>query len=89
MTTGFETIWQQIRALTGEKFFTKRGLEFSFEIQGDTLLPSRTDYKISKSDFRIAYDALPCDGPGELSQRVRGSSYVWAILQDRRVKEHP
>jgi hypothetical protein len=30
---------------------------------------------------------LPINGPGEIGEIVRGPSYVWAILHDRRISE--
>jgi hypothetical protein len=50
------------------------------------LYPSRTAYRISQSEFRKAHEMMPIKGPGEISQLVRGPSYVWAILHDPRIR---
>ena len=81
----FERIWRKIKALEGEKFFTKTGLPFTYEIDGIALYPDRTKYRISKKDFEKAYSMVPLDGPGEIIHIVRGPSYVWGILHDKRI----
>lgn len=81
----FEEIWNRIVALAGQTFYTKTGLEFTYEINGDIFYPSRTDYKISKADFEIAYALVPIDGPGVINNLVRGPASVWAVLHDRRI----
>jgi hypothetical protein len=50
--------------------------------------PSRTDYGISKAEFGKALALVPFDGPGVISDTVRGPSYVWAVLHDKRVRKH-
>lgn len=84
-STTFNEVWNKIVNNAGEVFKTKTGLEFTYSINGELLLPSVTDYKISKNDFKKAYAMLPIDGPGKIRDIVRGPSYVWAILNDKRV----
>ena len=64
----------------------KTGKPFTYEIDGNVLHPSRTKYNVSKSDFRKALELVPFDGPGVVSNVVRGSAYVWAVLHDKRVR---
>lgn len=87
MKPAFAVVWDRIKSLTGQSFTTKTGLEFSFVVQGDGLFPSRTKYRISKSDFGTAFAYAPYDGPGRLNNQVRGPAYVWAILHDRRIRK--
>ena len=68
------------------EFHTKRGLPFTYEIEGNQLIPNRTEYPLHKSNFRKAYELMPVSGPGELTNEVRGPSYVWAILNDSRIQ---
>lgn len=82
----FEDIWNNVKSNEGEAFKTIRGLEFTYALAGDYLIPSRTNYKISKSDMNKAFDLLPLSGPGEISDVVRGSAYLWALLHDGRIK---
>lgn len=83
--TAFDEVWNRIVNNAGEVFKTKTGLDFTYCINGELLLPSATNYKISKNDFKKAYAMLPIDGPGQIRDIVRGPSYVWAILNDKRI----
>jgi hypothetical protein len=85
--TNADIVWKRITALQGERFETKTGKEFTFEISGNVFIPSRTKYHISKGDFGTALEHVPLDGPGEISNLVRGSAYVWAVLHDKRVRK--
>jgi len=83
--TIFETIWSRIVAHQGETFYTRRGLELTYQVKGNGFYPNRTKYRISKGDFEKAYQLVPIDGPGNISRKVRGSSYIWAVLHDARI----
>lgn len=85
MKASFEQIWRRIVAHEGETFHTKTGLEFTYEIKGKAFYPSRTNYRISRADFRAAYQIVPIDGPGKITWIVRGPSYIWAVLHDQRI----
>jgi len=82
----FTTIWTRIQSHEGESFKTVRGLEFTYKMADDAFYPSRTRYRISKSHFQKAYEMMPASGAGEISQVVRGPSYVWAVLNDLRIR---
>ncbi len=81
----FDAVWRRIVAHAGETFHTTGGLQFTYRVSGEGFFPSRTRYRISRGDFEKAYDLVPLEGPGEISARVRGPSYVWAVLHDRRI----
>lgn len=81
----FEDIWARIKAHQGISFNTITGLEFTYTVKGDAVFPSRTKYRISQADFKTAFQKVPLGGPGVLNQIVRGPTYVWAILHDRRI----
>jgi len=81
----FDEIWKRIKNHTGETFYTITRLEFEYEVHENSFYPSRTNYQISKNDFFKAYKMLPLKGPGEISKIIRGSSYVWAVLNDKRI----
>ena len=83
--TPFEEIWRRIVTHEGKIFRTKTGLEFTYRIDGEGFYPSRTNYRISKTDFRRAYEIVPIDGPGVINDIVRGPAYVWAVLHDQRI----
>jgi hypothetical protein len=81
----FAEVWQRIVDLEGETFNTIRGLPFEYVIDKDALIPSRTDYRLSRGNFEKAFARVPIAQPREISNDVRGPSYVWAILHDARV----
>jgi len=81
----FADTWNRIVAHAGQTFRTKTGLEFTYKIDGAYFCPSRTDYRISRENFRTAFEMVPIDGPGVINTLVRGPAYVWAVLHDRRI----
>ncbi|MEJ8569403.1 hypothetical protein [Elongatibacter sediminis] len=83
-----ETIWNRILVHEGEQFETISGLPFTYEIAGNIFLPDRANQNIPRSEFEKAIAVgLPIDGPGEISDLVRGSAYIWAVLHDRRIRQ--
>lgn len=83
--TSFDIVWDRITAYEGRVFFTITRKEFKYKIHGNGFYPSRTKYRLSKNNFREAYNKMPIKGPGAISKTVRGPSYVWAILNDPRI----
>jgi hypothetical protein len=80
----FEKAWELICECEGQMFHTITHLPFTYRLEGDIVIPSRTIYNLSKKNFLKAYLLQP-KSPGEISGLVRGSSYVWAILNDSRI----
>ncbi len=80
-----DKVWEKIEAHEGCSFKTKTGQSFSYEITGNILNPSSTEYNLSKSEFAKALKYVPIEGPGKISSCVRGPSYIWAILHDDRI----
>jgi len=70
----FEEIWDRIVAHAGEPFHTKTGLPFTYGIKRNGFYPSRTNYRIPKTDFEEAYQLVPVEGPGVINEIVRGPS---------------
>ena len=60
-------------------------LPFTYAVKDGGFFPSRTNYRISRSDFEKACQIVPISGPGEISRMVRGSAYIWAVLHDARI----
>lgn len=81
----FSQIWSVIVGREGQTFTTKTGRPFTYEANSNGLVPDRTQYPISRSDFEAAYNLVPISGPGQINQLVRGPAYVWAILHDERI----
>lgn len=85
MPKDFDTVWRRIVECAGQEFSTATGLEFSYEVKGQTLRPNRTRYNLSRSEFEKAWGLLPSATRSQLNRAVRGPSYVIAILSDPRV----
>lgn len=81
----FESVWKRIISNEGQIFITKGNIPFKYVVKGDVIIPNRTNYQLSKNNFKNAYDLLPLDRPGKINNIVRGPSYVWAILNDKRI----
>lgn len=77
----FEKYWSQIKECQSDTFKTKRQLEFTYTMEGDYIIPSRTYYKIAKSDFEKVYNMWPVTGSGEITKIVRGPSYIYSIFK--------
>jgi len=74
MATSFQTIWKRICFLEGVTFETKTGCTFTYKIDGNSVVPSRTQYLLSRKNFEKAYEYFPLDGSGPISSLVRESS---------------
>jgi hypothetical protein len=85
MTT-FDGVWPRIVDHAGQLFRTTTGLPFHYTIEHNCIVPDRTGHPLHQSQVRIALDHWPVRGPSELNRLVRGPSYIYAILADRRIK---
>jgi hypothetical protein len=83
----FDQVWQRIDAHAGERFEQIRGGEFTYEVRGGSVRPDRTNRALSRSQFEQAYALMPVENTAAL-QRLQGPSYLYAILMDRRIREH-
>lgn len=97
----FEQIWDRICSLQGHQFQTKRELPFTYSVKSGVTVWGERDGRsinqsLGKSNFSQVYSMMQdrlIKGPGAITARarergesdVRGPSYVWAILHDRRV----
>ncbi len=86
MKPKFEEIWNHIRKHEGETFTQIRGGEFTYEFRGGHIALSRTNQNISRSDFKEAYGLVPLENTVPV-QHLRGPSYIYAILMDKRIRE--
>jgi len=81
----FEEVWSRIRVNKGEVFRTVRGLDFTYKLLGPWVVIDRTDYRITKKNFLLAYGMLPVDGPAGFGDEVTAKHYVHAVLTDPRI----
>jgi hypothetical protein len=86
MTTapGFDAVWQRILELAGEEFRQVRGGVFSYIVDGNHVIPTRTNHRFARSQIEEAFNRMPVSGPSAF-QDLRGPSYLFAILTDPRV----
>ncbi|WP_321429635.1 hypothetical protein [uncultured Methanolobus sp.] len=85
MSESFNEVWSRIIEHAGKEFKTKTGKPLTYIVKGNLIVPCRTKYNLSKSDFEEVYKRLPLSGPGEINDDVRGPAYIWAILHDERI----
>ena len=97
----FQTVWQRILQLQGQEFKTKTGLPFTYSVESGTAVWVERngriiDQSLGKSNFEQVYSMMqvkPIKRISEINDRavangqsqVRGPSFVWAILHDKRV----
>lgn len=84
-----EALWERIRRHAGERFETKTGKLFTYEVPGNYLRVSREGVEVNRSlsrtNFGKAAGLMPADGPADIKDR-QGSAYTWAILMDDRIR---
>lgn len=81
----FENMWQSIERHAGETFHTISGKPFTYAVTGNSVTTDRTGCQIHRNNFEKASSMKSISGPGDISNAVRGPSYVWAILNDGRI----
>ena len=82
----FEEVWQRIRAHQGEWFTQIRGAKFTYKSPNGFVEPDRTPQRISRSHFETAYRWVPLENTVSI-QHLRGPSYIYAILMDKRIRK--
>lgn len=80
-------VWKKMQEHEGETFHTKTGLDFTYKMHNGYFVSSRVrnGYNIGKSDIQKALEVWSCKGPSNIPQSVRGPTYVWGILNDKRI----
>ena len=79
-----DVVWERITAHQGETFRQVRGGEFTYEVDGNSLLPDRTNRLLARSQFAEALALAPLTSTTQL-QHLQGPSYLFAILTDPRI----
>lgn len=80
-----DTVWARIKALEGETFHQIRGKPFIYSILGSALVPEGINQNIARTDFEKALQLLPLESTAPV-QHLRGPSYIYAVLMDKRVR---
>ena len=82
----FDALWERIRSNAGDPVRTKRGNDFTYEVEPGYLTVVESGARIPKSQFKKALSQWPQSGPSNM-RGVYGASFVWALLADERILE--
>jgi hypothetical protein len=83
----FDTTWQRVAANAGAMFTTTTGIEFTYTVVSNSVCPDHVNQKIGRAQFEKCAKMLrEGSSATDINNGVRGSSYVRAILEDRRVQ---
>jgi hypothetical protein len=85
MTRSIADIWPRIEAHAGEEFQLIGGKVFTYEVPGNYLRPVGRVRHLSRTNFEKALPRVPLENTTSV-QDLQGSSYVYAILMDPRVR---
>ncbi|MCU1335896.1 MAG: hypothetical protein JWO19_1477 [Bryobacterales bacterium] len=85
----FDRVWDRIKLHIGQEFRTKREEPFSYDVQGNIVIPrphngEQTKRRLPRSDFEKAWNRRPLFGPGQIHD-LQGPSYIYGILSDARI----
>lgn len=81
----FDSVWDRIKLNAGEPFYQIRGGKFTYIVSGGHVIPDRTNQQIPRSHFEEAFRQTPLKNTASL-QHLRGPSYIYAILMDKRIR---
>lgn len=81
----FDVIWERICNNEGKIFHQIRGKKFTYNVHGNTLMLSTTNYNIAKSTFEKALEFVPFENTTPV-QHLSAPSYLYAILMDNRIR---
>ena len=81
------TFWNKIIKHEGETFLTVTGLKFTYQLDSENAIcTSRTKYNLTKSNFEKALALCHISQPGDISKSIRGDSYVYSLVSDKRMQ---
>ena len=82
-----QAVWPRIQEHDGEEFHQIRGKAFHYGAFGGYIVPSTVNQQIAKSDFEKALERVPLSNTVPV-QDLRGPSYIYAILMDKRIRQN-
>ncbi len=85
-TPDIDEVWWRIDAHAGETFRQIRGGEFTYTATSSYISLDRTRQNIPKAHFEKALAVVPLSDTVPL-QDLRGPSYIYAVLMERRIRE--
>ena len=86
MRPSIDIVWGRIVAHEGETFHQIRGKAFEYEVHSGYLRPDTTNQNIPRAAFEEALELVPLKNTVPV-QHLRGPSYIYAILMDKRIRK--
>lgn len=80
----FDAMWGRIEESAGNPISTKRGQDFTYEVDSGYLTVVESGARIPQSQFKKALDQWPQRGPSNM-RGIFAASVVWAVLADERI----
>ena len=81
--TNIDTVWSNICEYEGELFYTITGIEYTYTVKNDyILINDDCRRRISRKNFS---KALEIENPTPSKINMRGQSYIFGIITDRRI----
>jgi hypothetical protein len=80
----FSALWGRIEDSAGEAISTKRGQDFTYEVDSGYLTVVESGARIPQSQFKKALGQWPQRGPSNM-RGIYAASVVWAVLADERI----
>jgi len=80
----FVAMWGRIEESAGNPISTKRGQDFTYEVDSGYLTVVESGARIPQSQFKKALDQWPQRGPSNM-RGIFAASVVWAVLADERI----
>ena len=80
----FEALWGRIEQSAGNAISTRRGQDFTYEVESGYLTVQGSGTRIPRSQFKKALDQWPQNGPSNM-RGIYAASVVWAVLADDRI----
>lgn len=80
-----DVIWDRLRRHQGEVFRQITGGEFTYVVESDRIVPSRTDWFFPRKQIAEAIGLMPVENTVPL-QHLYGPSYLYAMLMDPRIR---
>ena len=83
-SSSFDALWGRIEESAGETISTKRGQDFTYEVDAGYLTVIESGARIPRSQFKKALGQWPQNGPSNM-RGIYAASTVWAVLADERI----
>ncbi len=80
-----EMIWKRIQKNSGEVFYTKRGIPFTYHTGENTLYFENTNCTIGKTTIERAMMVTEPTVVKLEKERIFGAPYVYGIITDKRI----